>query len=45
MIVTQMAGTTLDCVFKEDPRAKIYSTCLIMSRMRDTEVKVTIKTT
>ena len=39
-----MAGTTLDCVFKEDTRARIYSICLTMSRMRNTEVKVMIKT-
>ena len=45
MIVTQMAGAALDCVFEEDPRARSYSNCLTMSRMRDTEVKVMIKTT
>lgn len=45
MIVTQMAGAALDCVFKEDPRARSYSNCLTMSRMRDTELKVIVKTT
>lgn len=40
-----MAGTTVDCVFKEDPRARSYSICLTMSRMRDTELKVMVKTT